>query len=171
MGQRIKYSEGEVFAIPLTEQFSALVVVARKSPRGIVLGYFFAPFRVDLADGSIASLRSEAALLVAHFGDPAIRDGSWERVGNVPNWCPQDWSSRFFRRQVEPYGVWIRTEYDDLNPEKVIREDMVPPDEVEGLPSAGMLGAGIVPARIRFLIDMSDGHEMTPESSGNHDAP
>lgn len=154
MVRRTSYSEGDLFSIPLDDAHTALVLTARRGPRGISLGYFFGPYSPDLDDVVITELRPDAAVLVSHFGDPLIRDGTWPKVGQMPDWSHDDWSCRFFRRQVEPYGTCFRSEYDDENPEIFMREDVISEEQAAGLPDEGMLGAGIVAGKLRWLLGM-----------------
>jgi len=62
---RVKYREGDWFAVPLREEGFAVGVVARANPNGVRLGYFFGPKRAVVPSGDEgADLRADQAVLV-----------------------------------------------------------------------------------------------------------
>ena len=67
------YSEGDVFAVPLTQGGYALGVVARAPKKGpVLLGYFFRDLFSTLPNESRAkNLRAIDAIKIKKFGDLA----------------------------------------------------------------------------------------------------
>jgi hypothetical protein len=116
--RKIKYSEGDIFGVPLRDGKFARGVVTRISPEGILIGYFFGPKLDELGGASIA-LDPQKAVKIFYFGDTRIINGAWPLIGRVSDWDRASWPSPQFLR-IDPLrknlGSWIT--YADDNPEE-----------------------------------------------------
>ncbi|MGH2377209.1 MAG: immunity 26/phosphotriesterase HocA family protein [Candidatus Limnocylindria bacterium] len=134
--------EGDAYAVPLPGGGYATVVVARVAPKsGVTLGYFFGPRAPTVPDvGSLEGLRPHMATLTSKFGDLGIVQGTWPRIGRVPDWDRRQWPMPLFKRR-EPIGgrLW-RVEYDADNPNSTPRESPIGEAEAAALPEDGLHG-------------------------------
>jgi hypothetical protein len=106
--KRIKYSEGQWFAVPLKDGGYALGIIVRESyqTKG-GLGYFFGPRYEGIPDERETWHKQPSdAILIAWFGDLGIIWGRWPLIP----------STRPFRREEWPVPKFMRI--DALKPEK-----------------------------------------------------
>jgi hypothetical protein len=134
--------EGDAYGVPLPSGGFATVVVARVAPKGgVTLGYFFGPRSPTVPDvGSLEGLRREGATLILQFGDLGIVEGTWRRIGRIPDWDRRKWPMPPFKRRGELDGRSWRVQYDD-NPNSIPRESPIGDAEAAGLPQDGLYGA------------------------------
>jgi hypothetical protein len=133
------YREGDWVAIPLVEHGGwGLGLIARtKAPA--LIGYFFGPRRAHppkLEDA--IGLRPEDAILTGSTSDMGIRNGEWIALGGLPGWDRRNWPMVKFG-QVEGPRAYLCT-YDENDPNRMLRRDLVPAEQIEGLPRAGTSG-------------------------------
>jgi hypothetical protein len=65
---RVRYGEGDWFAVPLDEGGFCVGVVARANRSGVLLGYFFGPKRLDVPTlAELTALKAGDAVLVGAF--------------------------------------------------------------------------------------------------------
>ena len=84
---KVKYGEGDWFAVPLIDGGFAVGLIARANPSGVLLGYFFGPQRSEVpAVEGIAGLRPGDAVLVRKFGHLGIVQGKWPLLGRLDGW-------------------------------------------------------------------------------------
>jgi hypothetical protein len=73
---KVKYREGDWFAVPLRDVGYAVGLIARANPGGVLLGYFFGPRRSEVPGlEDVAGLRPGDAVLVRMFGHLGIVRG------------------------------------------------------------------------------------------------
>jgi len=142
---KVKYAEGDWFAVPLREGGFGVGVIARANPDGVLLGYFFGPRREEPPSvDEVADLKPTDAVMVRKFGHLGLTQGKWPVIGRVPGWGRHDWPMPIFVRYEEFTGRSFRVFYDDNDPNKVVREEQVGPGAGEQGPKDGLLGAGAV---------------------------
>ena len=98
MGRRkINYNEGTVFWVPCREGGYARGVVCRLDGKGGVLGCFFAPLIDDVVDlPSSLHLNVDQAVFWGRFGDLGLINGEWLIIGQIVDWCRDDWPMPLF---------------------------------------------------------------------------
>lgn len=150
---RVKYQEGDWFAVPLQDGGYAVGVIARANPQGVLLGYFFGPARpvVPTLD-DVASLKAGSAVLVSMFGHLGIAKGKWPLLGRVDGWDRREWPMPVFVRYEELAGRSLQVFYDDDDPNHVLREQQVAPGEAEQGPRDGLMGAGFAEGALTRLL-------------------
>ncbi|MGC1239752.1 MAG: Imm26 family immunity protein [Acidimicrobiales bacterium] len=137
------YREGDWFAVPLRNGGFGFGVVARINPGGILFGYFFGPVSRDLPNvDAFSTFKAEDAIMVARFGHLGLKDGSWFNLGQAKQWNRGDWPIPSFCRYEELTGRSLRVEYDQNDPNRVVKLDPVPPGASEQIPKDRLLGAG-----------------------------
>ena len=145
--------EGDWFAVPLRDGGYAACLIARANPGGVLLGYFFGPRRSRIPQlQDVSGLRPGDAALVGMFGDLGIIQGTWPLLGRLDGWQRRDWPTPVFVRYEELTGRSFHVFYDDDDPNKVLREDQVPPGEAEQAPKDGLMGAGYAEAVLTRLL-------------------
>ena len=150
---KVSYREGDWFAVPLRDGGFAVGLIARANSGGALLGYFFGPLRPEVPQlHDIADLRHGDAVLVRKFGHLGIRHGSWPLLGRLDGWDRRDWPTPVFVRYEELTGRSFRVFYDDDDPNKVLREEQVPPGQAEQAPKDGLMGAGFAEAALTRLL-------------------
>jgi hypothetical protein len=142
---RVNYRVGDWFAVPLREGGFAVGVVARANPQGVLLGYFFGPRCEEVPTlKDVRGLKPHAAILVGMFGDLGLMQSKWPIIGRLDDWDRGEWPMPVFIRYEELTGRSFRVFYHDDDPNKVVREEQVPPGTAEQGPKDGMMGAGFV---------------------------
>jgi Immunity protein 26 len=133
--------EGDWFAVPLDSGGYALGLAARVDPRGIVLGYFVGPRRVDLpAPEQLTSFSADDAFEVCFFADTSLRNGRWPLLGRIPGWDRTRWPlPAFGRRSIISDHSW-RVEFDEGDLSDSVREVPISVEECKGLPPDGLSG-------------------------------
>jgi len=151
----IRYGEGDWFAVPLREGGFASGIIARAMPHrhGILIGYFFGPRRdVVPTLEDLAGLTASDSVLVRRFGDLGLLRKTWPLLGRLDNWERDAWPTPAFGRFEELTGRSFKVIYDDANPNKVIREEIVDSYDLAGLAKDGLLGAGAVEIVLTGLL-------------------
>lgn len=149
------YGEGDWFAVPLRQGDFAVGVIARAMPsnEGILLGYFFGPRRHDLPRlDEVKDLSASDAVLVERFGDLGLVQGIWPLLGRTGEWDRSAWPTPVFGRFEELTGRAFKVIYDDANPNRLVREKKVDPDDLVGFPKDGLSGAGAVERILTRLL-------------------
>lgn len=150
---RLKYREGDWFAVPLRVEGFAVGVVARANPKAALLGYFFGPRRSEVPRLSdVANLEPGDAVLVGKFGHLGLVQGKWPLLGQLDDWDRAAWSMPVFVRYEELTGRSFKVFYDDDDPNKLIREEQVAPGSAEQGPKDGLMGAGFVEKALTELL-------------------
>jgi hypothetical protein len=150
---KVKYREGDWFAVPLQGGGFAVGLIARANPGGVLLGYFFGPRRSGVpAMSDVAGLRPDDAVLVRKFGHLGIAQGKWPLLGRADGWDRREWPTPVFIRYEELTGRSFRVIYDDDDPNKVLREELIAPGGAEQGPKDGLMGAGFAEAALTQLL-------------------
>jgi hypothetical protein len=150
---RVRYSEGDWFAVPLRDHTFATGVVARASRDGVLLGYFFGPRTAVVPTiVDVESLTPADAALVGMFGHLGLRGGSWPIIGRRQGWDRDRWPMPVFARYEELTGRWFKSYYDPDDPNRLVREVAVAPSEAVGKPRDGLMGAGYVEIALTRLF-------------------
>ena len=150
---KVKYREGDWFAVPLRDGGFGIGVVARASPTGVLLGYFFGPQHSEVPSlQDVVGLRSGDAVLVRKFGHLGIVQGNWPLLGRLDDWDRRDWPMPVFVRYEELTGRSFRVFYDDDDPNRLLREEQVAPGASEQAPKDGLMGAGFAEGALTRLL-------------------
>jgi Immunity protein 26 len=150
---KVKYQEGDWFAVPLRDGGFGIVLVARAARDGVLLGYFFGPRRSDVPMiGDVTGLKPDDAVLVRQFGDLGIIRGQWPALGHLEGWDRAEWPMPIFVRYEELTGRSFRVYYDDDDPNSVPREEQIPPGEAEQGPKDGLMGFGFAEKTLTQLL-------------------
>lgn len=154
MTVRVKFREGDWFAVPLRDSGYAVGIVARSSRSSILAGYFFGPRREAVPAGieELGDLRPEDAVMVTRFTYNGLRDGSWPIIGRDGEWGRALWPMPVFCRYEELTGRSFRAIYPDDNPSERPREELVDPGIGEHLPSNDLWGSGAVELRLTRML-------------------
>jgi hypothetical protein len=142
---KTSFREGDWFAVPLSEGGYAVGVVARANTAGVLFGYFFGPRRdavPSLTD--VQGLAPEDAVLVGKFGYLGLRERKWPILGRLETWNRRDWPMPAFVRYEELSGRSFKVIYDENDPNRLVREEQIPPGAAEQGPQDGLMGAGFV---------------------------
>lgn len=159
--KRVKYNEGDWFAVPLREGGGFGVgVIARMAPNAdVLLGYFFGPRRIRVPELSeVEGYRPAEAVMVRRFGALSLTRGEWPIIGSSESWERRDWPMPQFGRLVERDGRAWRVEYPDDDPNATPRESRINVELYERLPRDGMLGAGAVEILLTKAIAQPAAH-------------
>lgn len=151
----VTYGEGDWFAVPLRHGGFASGVIARSVPRQgrILIGYFFGPRRATIPQlEELAGLAPSDAILVRRFGDLALLRGTWPLLGKLPGWERAVWPTPAFRRFEELTGRSFKVIYDDADPSKLVREEIVDRYHLAAFAKDGLLGAGAVEVMLTGLL-------------------
>jgi hypothetical protein len=128
-------------------------VIARANPKAALLGYFFGPVRSAVPTlNDVADLKPADAVLIRKFGHLGIVQGRWPLIGRIDGWDRREWPTPVFVRYEELTGRSFRAIYDDNDPNRVLREEQVPPGELEQAPKDGLMGAGFAEAALSRLL-------------------
>jgi hypothetical protein len=140
--KKTKYSEGDVFVIPLRTKGYGLGLIARKN-KDILLGYFF-DIKYDQIpltfDSSILDEKKKI-ILIRQFGALGIKKGDWQIIGRVEVWERADWPVPKFFRHTSPLKPFLITYNDDLEP---IAEENCIESQREFFPKDGIAGYGLI---------------------------
>jgi Immunity protein 26 len=149
----VSYEEGDWFAVPLRDSGFAVGLIARANPKAALLGYFFGPRRVEVPTlDDVARLNPDEAVLVRKFGHLGIVQGEWPLLGRLKDWDRREWPMPVFVRYEELTGRSFRVFYDDSDPNKLLREERVPPGEAAQGPKDGLMGAGFAEKVLTNLL-------------------
>jgi hypothetical protein len=150
---RVKYGEGDWFAVPLREGGYAVGVVARANPKAALLGYFFGPLCAEIPSlDDAADLKAGDAVLIGKFGHLGITQGKWPILGRLEDWDRAAWPMPVLVRYEELTGRSFKVFYDDDDPNMLVREEQVAPGSEEQGPSDGLMGAGYVEIVLTSLL-------------------
>ncbi|MDC6180490.1 hypothetical protein C2I33_21285 [Ralstonia solanacearum] len=140
----VKYQEGDIFLVPLSDGACALGVVARANKKkGIVVGYFFKGIVDNVADYSVLDLVADRATKVLRFGDLALLEGNWPIVSRLKDWHSEEWPMpKFIREDPFTKRVWLISYKDDDPGVELSEEQFL--GEPANHPRAGVAGAGFV---------------------------
>lgn len=147
MAKRIKYSEGDVFAIPLADEFGggyAVGVLTRSNSKySIGQAFFFGPRRTEIpALEDVLPFERSQAVLRRDIGCDAIRRGDWPIIGRIEPWIREDWKADF-GGSVDPLERYYREEFDHEPNEFGLPTggSRISKEEYDLLPPRGMTGA------------------------------
>src|ERR1700729_2790067 len=96
---KVKYREGDWFAVPLLDGGFGVGVIARANPKAALLGYFFGPVRSAVPTlNDVADLKPADAVLIRKFGHLGIVQGRWPLIGRIDGWDRREWPTPVFVR-------------------------------------------------------------------------
>jgi hypothetical protein len=139
--KRQLFAAGDLFCVPLPSGGYGLGLIARKSPAGIVLGYFFR-CRFDTCPGldDLTRIGKRDVVLMRLFGGVGLARGDWPILGPLPGWQPGEWPMPTFGWKLSlGQEAYVRREYSE-DPARMIREVRIGKDEFERLPEDGVDG-------------------------------
>jgi immunity protein 26 of polymorphic toxin system len=151
--KKVKYEEGDWFAVPLRKGGFAPGVVARTGTKGIFLGYFFSPKYRTLPDLHDVLQNSAASpVLVALAGDLGLIRGDWKVLGKPWNWRRDRWPLPAFSRRDALTGKASQVTYNEAD--LLTEERVTPCSEAEAgeLPADGVWGYGAIEKRLTALL-------------------
>lgn len=155
--KKIKYKEGQWFAVPLrTGSYSIGIIVRGSYINGGGLGYFFGPRYKEAPDGKATiSLKPAEAILVTRFSGLGISTKRWPLIFSQRPFSRNDWPLPKFWQEdllipekgfVREYGVTQRGRW------FLIQEIRVNRSEIKGLPKDSDMGGGAVEIRLTELL-------------------
>lgn len=101
----------------------------------------------ELAD--TAGLQPGAAVWVHRFGDASLHDGTWQVLGQTPDWRRDVWPMPgFVHKDSLVPGRYTRRDYPGADPV----ESRVGVGEIAGLAEDGFAGSGFVEQRLTKLL-------------------
>jgi hypothetical protein len=142
--KRVRISPGEWFAVPMPHGGEAIGLVARAAPSETLLGYFFGPIRDRVGLEQAALLTASQSIWVKRFGPMGLKNGTWRRLGKLPDWDPEEWPMPVFVNYQELSGSTFRVHYGPDDPSHVVRTELVDPGAAEQGPPDGLAGSGFV---------------------------
>lgn len=146
---KIKVKMGDVFLIPLRSSGYGIGLVARKS-RSILLGYFWGKNFSEIPNQfEFSNLKKGEAIWIKQFGIRGLENGDWIILGNMPGFDKKEWEIPKFLRKVDPFGKFIISYDDKLNP---INQRKVPDDFAEQYPDDGVAGYGFVEIKLTDFL-------------------
>jgi hypothetical protein len=105
----------------------------------------------ELAD--TAELQPGAAVWVHRFGDIGLHAGTWQVLGQTPDWQRAVWPMPgFVHKDSLVPGRYTRRDYPGEDPGADPVESRVGQDEIAGLAGDGLAGAGFVEQRLTKLL-------------------
>ena len=155
--KKVKYNEGDWFAVPLTNGHFGVGLIARVDRKmHEIIGYFFGDVYAD-----IPVLRKHLtyspgdAVLIQWVVDRGIVEGLWPIILTGQGINKQKWIVPVFGQPDygrPPMGYWIR--YDNENPSSVqpIERRYVLWNEVCHLPSNGLAGHIALERKLSHLL-------------------
>jgi hypothetical protein len=155
--KRVKYHEGQWFAVPLDQGGYALGVIVRGGPsKHGGLGYFFGPRQREVpTDSATDAVQPKDAVLITWFSDLAILDGRWPLVESARLVSRSAWPIPLFRRtdSLMPGVAWlIEYDQDAIGLEAIISKTKHPAYELEGLPEDLTSGAVALQTKLSKLL-------------------
>lgn len=155
---RVKYSEGQWFAVPLRDTGYAVGIIARgnyKTRGG--LGYFFGPKYLQIPTGAVTYSKNKSnSIFICRFGDLGIIQGKWPLISKGKPFTRDDWPVPLFFRTTpsfEDKAVIVEYDQDFSGFGKPTREfvsDIT--DEILEFPEDGLCGYGFVEIRLTRLF-------------------
>lgn len=150
----VRFGEGDWFGLPVKGGGWALGVIARRRPRSsALLGYFFGPRHPEppvLADAE--GLTAEDAAFVCIFGYLGFKKEQWPVLGKLDDWNRDAWPMPVFTQTARGSVKPVRVFYDPDDPSKVIRRELIRPDEPTDGPESGSFGHVAVSIRLGNLL-------------------
>ncbi len=156
-GKKLKYNEGDWFAVPLTNKQFALGLVARVD-RNMheILGYFFGEVFVAVPVLEQEPTYSPAdAVLMGWVGERGIVYGTWPLVLRGHSIDKQKWPVPVFaqRDMVHPeMGTWLRYDNDQPSSMAPVEGQYVPWSEIAHLPKDGLYGHIALELRLSLIL-------------------
>lgn len=147
------YQEGDWFAVPLQSGGFGVGLIARANSNGGLLGYFFGPRRAAVPPlNDLLGLSARDAVLVRKLSHLGLKNGKWPLLGRLDNWDPGQWPMPVFIRQEELSGRSFRVFYDPQDPNRLLREELVPLGDPAQGPEDGLMGAEFTEIRLSRLL-------------------
>jgi len=151
-GQRQRYKEGTLFAVPLPAGGFALGLITRKGKGGVLCGYFWGPRRVSIPTvREVSGLSRESATLVLQFGALGLMRGHWPVIGQWPQWRREDWPLPQFVRTDAISGEQRLVTYDDATLAELCEQPCFSQPSAS-LPRDCLSGYGAVEIKLSKLI-------------------
>ncbi len=92
MSDNPSYSEGDFFAVPLKTGGFGVGLAVCLGVKHDVVAHFFGPVRESVPSiDDLVNLTELNSAHIEHFLDDGLRDGSWEVIGQYPEWDAYDW--------------------------------------------------------------------------------
>jgi hypothetical protein len=151
---KIEYQSGDWFAIPLRPSGFGVGVIARGSRNGVLFGYFFPIKSKKVPDlKATRELKSKDAILLARFGDLALRNRRWALIGRFTTWNEREWPMPPFVRRDIVSGKLALVTYKESDPglEHTMRRVLL--EESKGLPSDGLFGYRAIEIKLSHLLE------------------
>jgi len=111
--RRIRFSEGDVFLIPLNQGGFAAALIARRDVKGSgVLAYIFKRTVDEIQTFDMGCVVSrEMVSDVVDVGVQSLRSGDWPIVGRLPSWNRSDWPVPVFRDRGGQLSIRSQDDY------------------------------------------------------------
>jgi hypothetical protein len=154
--KRIRFNEGQWFAVPLKTDGYVIGVIVRGNNKTICLGYFFGPkYETPPGDEATWEKTPENAILITRFGDLGIVNGSWPLIQSTRPFSREEWPIPKFGMEIpfsEGKGYVREYDIDDSGSWILLLESVVEIKEIVGLSKDSFMGGGSVEFRLTQLI-------------------
>jgi hypothetical protein len=143
---------GTWFLVPIVEGVFALGLVARRSHRGALFGYFFRTTATSPKEALQSPLPSRGQhVLCGRFADVGLQSGEWPILHRDSAFNPDEWPMPPFVRKDDATGTVMVSEYD---PEtfRCVKEVRGDESALASLPYDRMMGHVAVAKRLRGLL-------------------
>lgn len=150
MAKKIKYSPGQVFAIPLNHFYAAGIII--RENEGILLGYFYRQKFNSIPTLTDINIEADNIILVSIFGALGLDKKQWRIIGSLPNFNIREWEIPVFKRQDAISGEYYKVFYNDKL-ERVKTELSDPGENLSSYPDDGTAGYGFIEKRLLRLMN------------------
>lgn len=150
MAKRIKYSPGQIFAIPLNHFYVAGIII--REDESILLGCFFkqkfnnVPALIDV------NTAADNIILVKLFGSLGLDKKHWVIIGSLPDFNISEWKIPVFKRKDAISGEYYKVFYNDKLG-RVKTELADPGENLDSYPDDGTAGYGFIEKRLLRLLE------------------
>jgi len=150
------FSVGDWFGVPLPDHTWAVGRVARHR-HGVMLCYFFGPRRRRLPNVAVLEkLSAQQATFIARVGYLALHDGAWRLLGGQESFDPAAWPMPDFGAPAGRKGKYLRVEYEDEDPLKMIltrdSSKNIKEEEFASLPSRDLIRPEDLPSKLSEVL-------------------
>lgn len=154
MSQKVNYSVGNCFLVPLRNGGFARGLISKMDGKGSVFGYFFGPKFKNESEVPVVGLNEvDAYILKGKFGDLGLIKEEWKLIGSIANWNSENYPLPKFLRLdndgVTGYLSTYNNDTFDFEREVVVDISKISPKEY---PIDRMMGYGSVEIKLTKLL-------------------
>jgi hypothetical protein len=148
---KVKFQEGDVFAVPLDEGGYILGIIVRNN-KIAPLGYFFKKVYPEVPDNCELDLSKDSLLTAVVFGVIGLARGEWPIIGRVEGFQRKDWPVPLFQKEMLDSVGSYAVEYSDDDFTNPVGVHRLPEEEVAKLPPVGLFGYQALISYVSMLL-------------------